>query len=58
MSDGAMRNMSPSEAMRRMLNKMAYLALAYAIKGKEKQAEIMKKMVRQMREDCNRRVCF
>ncbi|MCD6334625.1 MAG: hypothetical protein J7M27_04765 [Candidatus Latescibacteria bacterium] len=58
MSGGAMRNMSPSEAMRKMLNKMAYLALAYAIKGKEKQAEIMRRMVRQMREDYDRRVCF
>lgn len=58
MSDGARRNMSPTEAMRQMLNKMAYLALDYAIKGKRKQAEVMRRMARQMHEDYDRRVCF
>lgn len=54
MSGGAMRNVQPTEGMRQMLNKMAYLALDYAIKGKRKQAEVMRRMARQVHREYDR----
>jgi hypothetical protein len=54
MSGGAMRNVQPTKAMRQMLNKMAYLALDYAIKGKRKQAEVMRRMARQVHREYDR----
>ena len=40
-----------SEAMRNMLNEMAYLALCYAIKGQRKGAEMVRQMARQLHRD-------
>ena len=51
MSGGTTRKVSPSEAMRDMLSKMAYLALCYAVKGQRKQAEVMRRMARQLHRE-------
>jgi len=55
MSGEATRKLVLSEAMRDMLNKMAYLALCYAIKGQRRQAEVMRQMARQLHREHKRR---
>jgi len=55
MSGETTRKVAASEAIRDMLNKMAYLALCYAIKGQRKQAEVMRQMARQLHREHKRR---
>ncbi len=49
MSGRATEQALPFEAMRDMLNSMAYLALSYAIEGQRKKAEGIRRTARELR---------
>jgi hypothetical protein len=52
MSGRATEQASPFEAMREMMNRMAYLALCYAIEGQRERAEGTRRTARELRREC------